>query len=446
MPRVGIDTGGTFTDFVVERGGRIEVHKVLSTPDDPARAVLAGLRDLFPDRSRPARITYGTTVATNALLERRGARVCLVTTRGFEDVLEIGRQARPDLYALEPRRPQPLVPRADRIGVPERVTFDGRVLVPLTAAALRVSSGGVAAAGRRPIAVAFLHSYAQPRHERAVGRALATLRLPVTLSHELVREYREYERTSTAVVNAYVAPVMSRHLGRLAARTGRGRLRVMQSNGGAVAPSLARREPVRTMLSGPAGGVVGAARLAAAPACGASSRSTWAARRPTSRCVDGAIPQRSEWTIDGLRGAGAGDRHPHRRRGRRLDRAPRSRRRARGRTGERRRRSRAGLLRARDGADRHRRQPGARPARPGGLSRRPHAARSRRVPRRAVDTLARRLGLSRTATAEGIVRVANAAMERALRVISVERGHDPRDLHPGRVRRRRRPARLRARA
>ena len=129
--RIGIDTGGTFTDFVVHERGRTRIHKVLSTPDDPARAVLAGLADLFPD-GWTGEVTYGSTVATNALLERRGARVCLITTAGFEDVLEIGRQDRPALYALEPSLPPPLVARRDRLGVRERATFDGRVLVPLS--------------------------------------------------------------------------------------------------------------------------------------------------------------------------------------------------------------------------------------------------------------------------------------------------------------------------
>jgi N-methylhydantoinase A/oxoprolinase/acetone carboxylase beta subunit len=194
-------------------------------PDDPAAAVARGLARLAP-AGAVARLHYGSTVATNALLERRGARVLLVTTAGFEDVIEIGRQTRAELYTLEPRQPPSLVPRGRRLGVRERVLHDGRVLVPLA----RREIQAVVRAARRlrveAVAVALLHAYANPAHERALGAALAGLGAHVTLSHVLQREYREYERTSTAVVNAYVGPLMAEHLGRLA-RAVRGPVRVM---------------------------------------------------------------------------------------------------------------------------------------------------------------------------------------------------------------------------
>ena len=423
---VGVDTGGTFTDFfVVDRRG-LRVHKVPSTPHDPAVAVLRGLHELFPD-DVPARVTYGSTVATNALLERRGARVCLVTTAGFEDVVEIGRQARPDLYALEPRLPVPLVTRANRIGVRERSTFDGKVLVPLTRPALRRLVRSVRARRPQSIAVALLHSYAAPRHERAVGDALAALTVPITLSHAIAREHREYERTSTAVVNAYVAPIMGRHLDRLAAALPGRRLRVMQSSGGVASAALVRREPVRTILSGPAGGVVGAARVVARAAIARAVTIDMGGTSTDVALIDGDVPHRSEWSLDGIAvrvpvidihtvGAGGGSIA-------RLD--------------------AGGSLRV--GPESAGADPG--PACYGRgsaatvtdanvvlgrldagafLGGRMQLDTGRAAT--AVDRLAHRLRMSRVRAAAGIVEVANAAMARAMRVISVERGHDPRDF------------------
>jgi N-methylhydantoinase A len=177
---IGVDTGGTFTDFVCFRAGRLRVHKLPSTPDDPSRAVLQGLRDLLSDSDAPQAvdITYGSTVATNALLERRGSRVVLLTTAGFEDLLEIARQTRPDIYALEPRKPEPLLGRSQRAGVAERTTFDGRILVPLSPAAVKAARAAVRRLRAESVAVCFLHSYANARHERAIGRAVRDLGIP----------------------------------------------------------------------------------------------------------------------------------------------------------------------------------------------------------------------------------------------------------------------------
>jgi N-methylhydantoinase A len=423
--QIGIDTGGTFTDFVVRDESGVRVHKVLSTPHDPSRAVLAGLAELFPG-PWDGEITYGSTVATNALLERRGARVCLVTTAGFEDVLEIGRQARPDLYALEPCVAPPLVRRADRIGVRERTSFDGRVLTPLVRrelAPLARVSGRAARSDRGRLAA----SYARPVHERRIGRALAGLGVPITLSHALMREHREYERTSTSVVNAYVAPVMGRHLGRLMRGLPGRRLRVMQSNGGAVAPALAAREPVRTILSGPAGGVVGVAGLAARLGLDRVLTIDMGGTSTDVALIAGTIPRRTDWTLDRMAlrvpvidihtvGAGGGSIA---------------------------RRDAGGSLQVGPEA------PAPIPVRPATgrgaaatvtdtnlvldrldathfLGDHMHLDRDRAET--VIAALARRLGLPPLRTAEGIVRVVNAAMTRALRVISVERGHDPRDF------------------
>jgi N-methylhydantoinase A len=256
-PLVAVDTGGTFTDLVLLRDGKITTLKVPSTPADPSQAVLDGLRQLLPT-GVAFDMVHGSTVATNALLERRGSRVVLITNRGFEDVIEIGRQNRPQLYALVGHRLPPLVARVDRLGVAGRLGPEGEEIEPLDPAELRDLSARVAGHAPDAIAIALLHSYADPAHERAVATAVSSSALPVSVSSEIVPEFREYERTSTTVVNAYVAPIVDRYLGRLAAEAGADRTRIMGSNGGALPLERARREPVHTVLSGPAGGVVGA--------------------------------------------------------------------------------------------------------------------------------------------------------------------------------------------
>ena len=266
MYRIGIDTGGTFTDFIALDGQRIRTLKLLSTPSNPAQAIFQGLQELLDDRE--CDIRHGSTVATNALLERKGAVTALITTAGFEDILEIGRQNRPKIYSLYPSRPAPLVPARLRLGARERVLFDGSVLVPLRPAELRALVKKLQRAKVQSVAVCLLFSFANPTHEKQIGSALRNLNIPISLSHIILPEYREYERTSTTVVNAYLAPVMGRYLGDLEAglRSKRARnkrsLRIMQSNGGTVSARAAIREPVRTILSGPAGGVVGAWEVA----------------------------------------------------------------------------------------------------------------------------------------------------------------------------------------
>ncbi len=267
MFRIGIDTGGTFTDFIVLDGRNIRTLKLLSTPSNPALAIFRGLDEFLDERE--CDIRHGSTVATNALLERKGAVTALITTAGFEDVLEIGRQNRPKIYSLTPSRPDPLVPGRLRFGVTERVLHDGEVLVPLKSRELRALLESLRRAKVQSVAVCLLFSFANPTHEKQIGKALQNLKIPTSLSHLILPEYREYERTSTTVVNAYLAPIMGRYLGVLEEglrRSRRGRrsvsLRIMQSNGGTVSARAAIREPVRTILSGPAGGVVGAWEVA----------------------------------------------------------------------------------------------------------------------------------------------------------------------------------------
>ena len=286
--RIGIDTGGTFTDFVAARGSRLTSFKAPSTPRNPAEAILAGIARILEAESGSFEIVHGTTVATNALLERKGARTALITTEGFEDVIEIGRQARPDLYNLMVTRPAPLVPRELRFGVSERIGPDGSIITQLDEASLARAVQQITShhPGVESAAVCLLFSFANPSHEQSISRALEPLGIPVSLSHQILPEYREYERTSTVVINAYLVPLMSRYLSALAEglqAVGSGQLavgnislatahrqlptanlRVMQSNGGSVSAATAAAEPVRAILSGPAGGVVGALRVSAA--------------------------------------------------------------------------------------------------------------------------------------------------------------------------------------
>ncbi|MBT8395855.1 MAG: hydantoinase/oxoprolinase family protein [Gemmatimonadetes bacterium] len=252
---LAVDTGGTFTDLLLLESGVLTTLKVPSTPKDPADAVLAGSVQLLGD-ARGHRLLHGSTVATNGLLERNGARVILVTNRGFEDILEIGRQNRPQLYALVGRRPPPLVARGDRLGIGGRLGPDGQEIQPLDTEELKDLKTQVQ--GADSLAVVLLHSYANRDHEEAVAEALEELGLPLSVSSRLLPEYREYERTSTTVVNAYVSPLMSTYLGRLDRESGARPVHIMASNGGAVPVERAIREPVHTVLSGPAGGVVGA--------------------------------------------------------------------------------------------------------------------------------------------------------------------------------------------
>ncbi len=272
--RIAIDTGGTFSDCVYLRHGRLEILKVFSTPANPARAI-AQTVDAVQKRlnsSTPVELLHGTPVGTNALLERRGGRVALITTEGFEDVLVIGRQARPELYNFFVQTPPPLVSAARRLGVRERVSADGHVLVPLTPAALARLRRAMRKQHLQAVAVCLLFSYLNPLHERRVARALRGLGVSVSVSHEILPEFREFERTSTVAVNAYLIPVMGRYLADvervagassgLPRRSPKGKVGVMQSSGGTVSARVASTQPVRTLLSGPAGGVVGAQAVA----------------------------------------------------------------------------------------------------------------------------------------------------------------------------------------
>jgi N-methylhydantoinase A len=432
MDIIGIDIGGTFTDFVLLRDGRLQIHKLLSTPDDPARALLAGVDEL----GAPAAIIHGTTVATNALLERRGAPTALVTTRGFRDVLAIGRGDRPALYDLDVTRPPPLVPEAWRLELDERLDYTGAVLQPLDSAALDALIRQILALPVEAVAVCLLHAYANPAHERAVGDALAAAGrdLFVSLSSRVVAEPREYERTSTTVVNAYVAPALDRYLGRLSgalAAAGVDVLRIMGSDGGSMGPATVRELPARATLSGPAGGIVGARYVAQRAGFTRIITFDMGGTSTDVALCDGALPRGSESRVGGLPvrlpsldihtvGAGGGSLA-------RID--------------------AGGALRVGPqsaGAD-----PGpacyGRGDQPtvtdanlvlGRLQARAFLGGRMQLDearaRAAFAPLVAALGghpedpVALRRAAHGVVRVANAAMERAIRAISVERGEDPR--------------------
>ncbi|HEU4931637.1 MAG TPA: hydantoinase/oxoprolinase family protein, partial [Pyrinomonadaceae bacterium] len=442
--RIGVDTGGTFTDFVFEQDGRINLFKLPSTPSDPSLAIQQGLTRICEEtgsRLDQIEIVHGTTVGTNALLQRRGARTALVTTKGFEDVLVIGRQARPELYNLNAIKPPPLVADELRLGIKERVVASGEVLEPLDERELQKLVRKLKQTKVEAIAISLLFSFLHPEHEERIAAALAELDVPLSISSRIHPEYREYERTSTVVINAYLQPLMGRYLGRLSgfntkpkAQSTKLNLRVMQSSGGSISADVAAVEPVRTILSGPSGGVVGALR--AARLAGLQNIITFdmgGTSTDVALCDSGAIRTTNEATVAGLPvavsvmdihtvGAGGGSIA-------RVD--------------------EGGSLRV--GPESAGADPG--PACYGrsllatvtdahvvlghfggvGLL----GGEFKLDEKRAYEALAKLAGdlskvagkrCSVTAAAEGVISVANTNMERALRHISVERGHDPRQF------------------
>ncbi|MFB3916541.1 MAG: hydantoinase/oxoprolinase family protein [Terriglobales bacterium] len=439
--RVAIDTGGTFTDCVWQQGGRIRVLKVFSTPSDPARAIIAALdRIMGAHSAQPVQellLLHGTTVGTNTLLERKGARVAFVTTAGFEDAIEIGRQARPSLYDLFFDRVEPLVIAEQRFGVPERTNCEGRVLLHPSTSELNKVAAAVARQRPEAVAVSLLFSFSNPRNERAVAAALRRMmRVPLSLSHAILPEFREYERASTVVVNAYLQPIIQRYLLSLERRTAnakasakRPKVFVMQSSGGITSLASAGREPVRTVLSGPAGGTVGAAAAARRSGFDRIISFDMGGTSTDVALVDRELRASTEGEIAGLpvrvpmlaiHTVGAG----------------------------------GGSIARFDAAGAVRVGPGSAGAEPGpicyGRGEQPTVTdanlllgrlpashflagelsldleRTRRVVRHWLEPQKSRLSVE--AFAAGVVRVVNANMERAIRVVSIERGYDPRDF------------------
>jgi N-methylhydantoinase A/oxoprolinase/acetone carboxylase beta subunit len=426
MIRVGIDTGGTFTDFVFLGSFGIWIHKVLSTPRDPAQAIVRGLREGGVCEGGFG-VIHGSTVATNALLERKGARLAFLTTGGFEDLLEIGRQTRRELYNIMVEERTPLIERRLCFGVGERTLADGRVEKPADLRQVDAIIRRLKKEGVESVAVCFLHSYANPVNEEQVCSKLREQGFPFSASHRVLREYREYERASTTAVNAYVAPIMESYLGCLEKALSPNPVRIMQSNGGFVTARSARENPVCTILSGPAGGVVGAKEVAAAAGFPRIiSFDMGGTSTDVSLCA-GDISLSTESTINDLPlrlpiidihtvGSGGGS-IASRDVGGALRVGPESAGADPGPVcygkGEEVTVTDANLLLGRLDPDRF--LGGTMPLYP---------ERSRR----ALQRFASRLKLNPLAAAEGIIRVADATMEQAVRVISVERGFDTRDF------------------
>jgi N-methylhydantoinase A len=420
---VGADTGGTFTDLILLENGEIQVHKLLSTPHDPAEAILAGLDAL--DAGQSADVVHGSTVATNAVLERKGAVTALNTNAGFEDVLLVGRQNRADLYDLHYRRPPCIVPDALRFGIPGRVASTGEEIEPFDDDAARRVAEAVRESGAESVAVCLLFSFLAPAHELRMAEILRTTcpDAALSLSHRVLAEFREYERTATTTLNAYVAPRMNRYLANLRAAVPAG-LRIMQSNGGTISAATAAEEPVRTVLSGPAGGVVGA--LAVGRAAGFDRLMTFDMGGTSTdvALLDNGLPLAAGTTLSGYPvrtpmidihtvGAGGGS-IASLDAGGSLVVGPQSAGADPGPVcygkGERVTVTDANLFLGRLSAEHFL-----------GGRMRLDAERTRR----AVERMALAAGLAPAALAEGILQVADSNMERALRVISVERGFDP---------------------
>jgi N-methylhydantoinase A len=262
MLRIGIDIGGTFTDFVVHdpETGRITTFKIPSEPDNPACTVLKGIEHIGLEQ--PSQIIHGSTIATNALLERKGARTALIATFGFKDVIQIGRQNRPNLYDWATKPVPPLVPSELRVEVHERVDHLGNVLISLDPAEVEEIINFFKHERVESVAVCLLFSFLYPSHEKLIADTLRKAGYLVSASNEILPEYREYERTSTTVVNAYVSPLLDRYISTLQSSLPDSKFQIMQSNGGMISPAEARRGGVRCILSGPAGGIVGAQNIA----------------------------------------------------------------------------------------------------------------------------------------------------------------------------------------
>ncbi|MYK18986.1 hydantoinase/oxoprolinase family protein, partial [Candidatus Poribacteria bacterium] len=446
MKKIGVDTGGTFTDIVMHTNDSLFTHKVLSTPQNPAHAVIQGVGEILHKHdttAEEAEIVHGSTVATNALLERRGARIALVTTKGFEDVLEIGRQSRPDLYDFFVERAAPLVPAARRFGISERTLHTGEIQTEIETDELDALATQLATLEPDAIAICFLFAYVSPKNERIVAEHLsARFEIPVSCSHEVLPEYREYARFSTTVANAYIRPTLERHLSTLIeSKQFPKSFRLMLSNGGSVSARtfhgrshaenlLYRGESagIGTVLSGPAGGVLGAYQIAKTAGYNQIITFDMGGTSTDVSLCDQGISLTTESTISGLpikvplidiHTVGAG----------------------------------GGSIATVDTGGALRVGPESAGANPGPIC---YGNNGENItvtdanlflgriaatqflggamsldihkPRAYIEKFASHLGISPLQAADGILKVANAAMERAIKVISVERGFDTRDF------------------
>ena len=437
VKNIGVDTGGTFTDIVMRMDGDLFTHKVLSTPQNPALAVIQGVHEIVggvcnPDFSTGTEqldIVHGSTVATNALLERRGARIALVTTKDFEDILEIGRQARPNLYDFFVERPAPLVPADRRFGISERTLHTGEIQTEIEPSDVEALASELATYELDAIAVCFLFAYVNPQNEQIVAKHLSRLGIPVSCSHEVLPEYREYARFSTTVANAYIRPTLERHLSTLTdAEQFPTSFRLMLSNGGCISAENFESAGIRTVLSGPAGGVLGAYHIAKTAGYDQIITFDMGGTSTDVSLCDGGISLTTESTISGLpikvplidiHTVGAG----------------------------------GGSIATVDAGGALRVGPESAGADPGPICYGNNGADitvtdanlylgriettqflggamslDSDKSRTYIEKFAKRLGVPPLQAADGVLKVANAAMERAIKVISVERGFDTRDF------------------
>lgn len=433
IKKIGVDTGGTFTDIVMSMNSSLWTHKVLSTPHNPAHAVIKGVSEILKMHDitsfNDVDIVHGSTVATNALLERRGAHIAVITTKGFEDVLEIGRQARHDLYDIFVERPDPLIPAERRFGIRERTLHTGEIRTEISSADLKLLTEDLITLDLDAIAICLLFSYVNPKNEQIVAEHLSSLNIPISCSHEILPEYREYARFSTTVANAYIRPTLEKHLSTLTESESFPKsFRLMLSNGGCISTSNFEAAGIRTVLSGPAGGVIGAYHIA--KTAGYDKIITFdmgGTSTDVSLCDDG-ITMTTESTISGLpikvplidiHTVGAG----------------------------------GGSIATMDTGGALRVGPESAGADPGPICYGNNGEEitvtdanlflGRILPTQFlggqmslnadktvhyIEAFSEKIGLSDIDTADGILKIANATMERAIKVISVERGFDTRDF------------------
>jgi N-methylhydantoinase A/oxoprolinase/acetone carboxylase beta subunit len=424
--RIGVDTGGTFTDFVIDTDGVLEVRKIPSTPDDPSQAILSGIQE-YLTKSSSSLIIHGTTVATNALLERKGGRIALITTKGFEDILFIGRQVRKNLYSLRGEERHPLLPRSLCFGLEERTTATGKIENTVKYHELKTTLGAIKKKQVEAVAVSLVNSYANPQNERIIRDRLKAENIMFSISSEILPEHREFERTVVAAVNAYLMPVISQYLKSLEHKIPNTNLRIMQSNEGYISPKMAKAEPIRTALSGPAGGVVGAFHLGNSIGLKRMISFDMGGTSSDVCLIDGKIQRTNESQIGDfpvrlpiidIHTVGAG----------------------------------GGSIAYVDSGGSLRVGPHSAGADPGpacyGKGNIPTVTDANLVLGRLVPEfflggemkvfpershcvmkdLAKKIEKTSQQTASGIIQIANANMEKAIRVISIERGHDPRDF------------------
>jgi len=424
--RIGIDTGGTFTDFVICQEGNLIIKKIPSTPQNPSLVILDGIKE-FLNNSFSLTIIHGSTVATNALLERKGAKIALITTKGFEDIIFIGRQVRKKLYSLKGEKRESILSRFLCFGLEERTSAAGKVEKRVSPEELKEIIEKIKSKNTEAVAVSLINSYANPFNEKIIQKELERKKILSSISSDILPEYREYERTATTAVNAYLMPVISNYLSSLEEKLGKADLRIMQSNEGYISPSITKQQPIRTALSGPAGGVVGAFQLAKLAGIKNIITFDMGGTSTDVSLVDGQIRRTNESIIDDfpiriplidIHSVGAG----------------------------------GGSIAYVDRGGSLRVGPQSAGAEPGpacyGRSTHPTVTDANLVlgrldpdyflggkmnvyPKRSLEALkklAKKINKSILETASGLIEIANANMEKAIRVISIERGIDPRSF------------------